>query len=40
MPALGLARELVNEDDRRALANLLVVEADAVDGNSRHEILR
>jgi hypothetical protein len=40
MPALGLARELVHEDERRALADLLVVEPDAVDGNARHGDLR
>ena len=36
VPALGLARELVNEDERDALPRLLVVEADAVHGDSRH----
>jgi hypothetical protein len=36
MPALGLARELVDEHERDALADLLVVEPDPVDENSRH----
>ena len=36
MPALGLTRELVDEDQRDALSDLLVVEADAVDGDSWH----